>query len=158
MRQAFFGLLAFIPVAALAQVATDNMTVRITIQAECLVSASEELDFGTVGVLTADVDAMANLQVTCTESTPYDIGLGAGLGAAADTTTRQMTAAGNTINYRLFRDAARSQNWGDTIDTDTLKATGTGAAQTFPVYGRVLAQTTPAPGSYVDTVLVTVTY
>jgi spore coat protein U-like protein len=48
--------------------------------------------------------------------------------------------------------------WGITIGTDTVSATGNGAAQTHTVYGRVPAQTTPAPATYSDTVTVTVTY
>jgi spore coat protein U-like protein len=39
-----------------------------------------------------------------------------------------------------------------------VSATGNGADQTFTIYGRVPAQTTPAPGTYTDTVTVTVTY
>ncbi|MCE3520182.1 spore coat protein U domain-containing protein, partial [Escherichia coli] len=35
---------------------------------------------------------------------------------------------------------------------------GSGAAQPYTVYGRVPVQTTPAPGTYTDTITVTVTY
>ena len=37
-------------------------------------------------------------------------------------------------------------------------ATGSGVSQSFTVYGRVPAQSTPAAGSYTDTIKVTVTY
>jgi spore coat protein U domain-containing protein, fimbrial subunit CupE1/2/3/6 len=37
-------------------------------------------------------------------------------------------------------------------------ATGNGASQNYTVYGRVWTQTTPEPGSYADTITVTVTY
>jgi len=47
---------------------------------------------------------------------------------------------------------------GNTVSTDTVAATGNGASQSYTVYGRVPAQTTPAPGTYTDTVTVTVTY
>jgi len=36
--------------------------------------------------------------------------------------------------------------------------TGTGTAQTIPVYGDVPGQTTPAAGTYRDTVTATITY
>jgi spore coat protein U-like protein len=62
------------------------------------------------------------------------------------------------VNYRLYRDAGRTQNWGNSIGTDTLAGTGNGAAQAITVYGRVPAQSTPAAGTYTDTVAVTVTY
>jgi spore coat protein U-like protein len=48
--------------------------------------------------------------------------------------------------------------WGNTVGTDTVAATGSGAAQSYTVYGRITAQTTPAPGTYTDTITVTVTY
>jgi spore coat protein U-like protein len=51
-----------------------------------------------------------------------------------------------------------TQNWGQTIGTDTVAATGNGAAQPFTVFGQVPAQTTPSPGLYTDTITVTVTY
>ena len=48
--------------------------------------------------------------------------------------------------------------WGNTVGTDTQAATGTGAAQTYTIYGRIPPQTTPAPATYSDTITVTVTY
>ncbi|WP_410254138.1 Csu type fimbrial protein [Paracoccus aminovorans] len=158
IRPALAGFAFLLPLTAHAQTATDNFDVRITIAEECQIISAETLDFGNAGVLTSDVDATATLQVACTNSTPYDIGLDEGTGSGATITTRQMTAAGATIGYQLFRDSGRTTNWGDTVGTDTLASTGTGSAQAFTVYGRVLAQTTPAPGTYTDTVTVTVTY
>ncbi|WP_372803889.1 spore coat protein U domain-containing protein [Paracoccus seriniphilus] len=35
---------------------------------------------------------------------------------------------------------------------------GSGSVQSFTVHGRVPAQTTPPPGDYFDTVVVTITY
>ena len=109
-------------------------------------------------MLCTDVDATATMEVTCTDTTPYDIGLNEGLGAGATTSVRQMTSGGETIAYALFQDAGRVTNWGNAVGADTQPATGTGDAQSFTVFGRVLAQATPAPGTYTDTVTVTVTY
>ena len=69
-----------------------------------------------------------------------------------------MTSGGATINYSLYNNSGRTTNWGNTIGTDTVSSTGTGASQSFTVYGRVPAQTTPAPATYSDTITVTVTY
>ncbi len=41
---------------ALAATATGNMNVRITIQAECKIVTATDLDFGTKGVIDANVD------------------------------------------------------------------------------------------------------
>ena len=37
-------------------------------------------------------------------------------------------------------------------------ATGNGALQSYTIYGRVPPQTTPKPGTYADTITLTVTY
>ncbi len=66
--------------------------------------------------------------------------------------------AGALINYGLFQNATFTTNFGNTVGTDTLAGTGNGVAQTVTVYGRVPAQTSPAPGSYADVVNVTVTF
>jgi spore coat protein U-like protein len=58
----------------------------------------------------------------------------------------------------LYRDSARSLTWGQTVGTDTAAGTGTGAAQTLTVYGRVAPQNTPAAGTYTSTVTATVTF
>ena len=71
---------------------------------------------------------------------------------------RKMTSGGNTVNYSLYSDSGRTTVWGNTVGTNTVAATGNGAAQSYTVYGRVTAQTTPAPATYTDTITVTVTY
>ncbi len=142
-----------------AATATGNLTVQIEIQAECEVTTTATVNFGAEGVLNSDVDAAGSISVQCTSGVSYDVGLGAGQGAGATTSDRKMTGpASATIDYGLFSDSARTTNWGDTISTDTVSGTGDGSVQVIDVYGRVPAQTTPAAGTYSDTVLVTVTY
>lgn len=158
-----FRVAAMIPLlglgAAQAQTATGAFDVTVTIQADCEVTSTQTLNFGSVGVLTSNVDQQANLQVTCTPGTDYDIGLDEGEGDGATTTIRKMTSAADaTVDYGLFQDAGRSGNWGDTVGTDTVGSTGTGSAQSFTVYGRIPPQATPAPGVYNDTITVTVTF
>jgi spore coat protein U-like protein len=144
---------------AMAAVATGNMTVRITIQAECKVQSASDLDFGTKGVLDVATDQTSTIGVQCTTGQTYNVGLSAGAGAGATTAIRQMTGPGAaTINYSLYRDTARTLLWGVTIGTDTTAGTGNGNVQNLTVYGRVPAQTTPAAGIYTDTVAITVTY
>lgn len=139
---------------------TSTFQVRIAITATCIFStgAASDLDFGTQGVLAANVDQTSTIMVQCTNTTPYDIGLNGG-SVASSVTARQMSGpASARINYNLYRDAGRTANWGNTVGTDTLSAVATGAPVSHTVYGRVPAQTTPAAGSYADTVTVTVTY
>jgi spore coat protein U-like protein len=74
-------------------------------------------------------------------------------------TARKMSKGAETVTYGLYKDTNRSQPWGDaTTPGSTVAGTGTGAAQVLTVYGRVPPQTTPTPGTYTDTVVVTLTY
>ena len=141
-----------------AATATTTMTVQMTITATCLVNSASALNFGTQGVLATNVDQTSTVQVTCTNTTPYNIGLNAGTGAGATVATRKMTSGANTVNYTLYRNSTRTTLWGNTVGTDTVAATGNGAAQSYTVYGRVPPQAAPAPGTYTDTITVTVTY
>jgi spore coat protein U-like protein len=153
------SLLAAAAPALAVTTVTSTFTVQITITASCVINSASTLNFGgSQGVLAANVDQTATIQVQCTNTTPYNIGLDAGTSPSATVTTRKMVNGGNTVSYAIYRDAARTLNWGNTVGTDTVTGTGSGAAQSITVYGRVPAQTTPAPAVYSDTVTVTVTY
>jgi spore coat protein U-like protein len=152
------GLVLLGTAAAFAATATSNLTVRIVINAQCLAATASTLDFGTTGVLSANVDVTSTIQVTCTNTTPYNIGLNAGTGTGATVSNRLMMSGATTISYAMYSNAGRTTNWGNTVGTDTVAGTGNGAAQGYTVYGRVPPQTTPAPGTYTDTITVTVTY
>jgi len=69
-----------------------------------------------------------------------------------------MSFSSANLTYGLYRDAARTLPWGSTVGTNTTSGTGTGVTQTQTVYGRAAAQTTPPPGTYSDSVVVTVGY
>jgi spore coat protein U-like protein len=141
-----------------AATATASFKVQITLIASCVINSTATLNFGNSGVLAANVDGTTTLQVQCTNGTPYNIGLNAGTGSGATVAVRKMTHGASTINYSLYSDNGRTTVWGNTVGTNTVTATGSGAAQTYTVYGRVPLQTTPAPASYSDTITVTVTY
>jgi spore coat protein U-like protein len=144
-----------------AYAATTQSTfgVDVTIVAQCLINSASTLSFGgSQGVLIANVDQTSTIIVQCTDTTTYDIGLDEGTGTGASVATRKLTGSGGTINYRLYSNAGRTTVWGKTVSTDTVSATGNGAAQSYTVYGRIPAQTTPAPATYSDTITITVTY
>src|ERR1044072_493525 len=125
-----------------AATSTTTMTVQMTITATCTINSASTLNFGTQGVLSANVDQTSTIQVTCTNTTPYNIGLNAGTGAGATVATRKMTSGGATINYTLYSDSGRTTVWGNTVGTDTVAATGSGSAQSHTRYGRLTAQAT----------------
>lgn len=136
---------------------TAPFTVTATIVSNCTVSATT-LDFGATGLLSANIDSANSVTVTCTAQTPYTISLDGGTSGASDPTQRKMSKGADSVTYGLYRDAARTLPWGSTIGVDTLTGIGTGLSQSHTVYGRVPPQTTPGPGTYTDTIVVTVTY
>jgi len=150
---------SLIPTIVNAQTVSTQFTVQITISGGCLLNSATNMDFGTHGVLATNNDATSVITVQCTNTTPFNIGLNAGTGASATVTNRLMTGTGGaTVAYSLYQTAARDTVWGNTVGTNTVSGTGTGAAQQYTVYGRVLPQNTPAPGVYTDTVTATITY
>ena len=135
-----------------------NFDVSIKIVANCSIAASP-LDFGqSQGVLSSGVSANSTISVTCSNSTPYNVGLNAGTGVGSSGTTRTMSGTGAntaTIAFNLFQTLGATQ-WGNTQGTNTQGGTGTGSAQTLTVYGQVPAQATPAPDTYKSTITATV--
>lgn len=139
---------------------TATFNVSLTLQANCTISANA-LAFGTNGVLTTALNQQSALAVTCTNTTPYNVGLDAGNVSGSTVTSRLMagTSAGNTtttIAFQLYQDSARTVPWGTTQGTNTVGGTGSGGAQSISVYGQVPAQATPKPDTYQTTVTATV--
>nr|WP_276583969.1 spore coat U domain-containing protein [Pseudomonas sp. RIT-PI-AD] len=93
----------------------------------------------------------------CSTGTNYSVAIDSGLNASG--TQRRMSNGGAYISYNLYQDTARTVPWGNGSNGGSvLSGTGSGAAQEVVVYGRVPVQATPAAGTYLDTVQVTVTW
>jgi spore coat protein U-like protein len=140
----------------LPSTATTTFNVTATVPTTCTVAANN-LDFGTAGLLTSNTDATTTVAPDCTNGTPYNIGLDKGQNGSS-VTSRQMKLGSALINYSLYSNSGRTTNWGNSVGTDTVSGTGTGTAQSLNVYGRIPPQTTPSPGTYNDTIVVTLTY
>ena len=156
----FWGLnllsCAGITIGFAAQPAT--FTFSATLVADCQATSSA-VEFGGVGVLSANKDGQGGLGVTCTAGTNYSVGLDNGL-TGTGPTARKMKKGAETVTYGLYKNSARDQPWGDLAAGAGFVASGTGvgSAQPFIVYGRAPPQSTPSPGAYADTVVATVTY
>jgi spore coat protein U-like protein len=148
---------ALVAVPAVAGTATTTLGVSLTINAGCTVS-STPIAFPAQGVISAAVSQTGSLAVTCTNTTPYTVGLDQGAGSGATTTNRLMTGpASATVAYGLYSDSGHTANWGNASGS-WVAGTGNGNAQTLTVHGAISPQTTPAPGAYADTINVTVTF
>ena len=134
---------------------TTVFSVSVTVAKDCGVTATN-LAFGNyTGAL---VDATSTISVTCTNTTTYSVGLSAGLATGATVTTRKMQNGVALLNYGLFSNSGYSTNWGNTVGTNTVAGTGNGVVQPLTVYGQIPAGQHPTPGSYTDTITVSVTY
>lgn len=120
----------------------------------CTIGASA-LAFPVTGVLNRNITAQGQLTVTCTAQTPNSVALSTGNNPIAGV-RRMISPAGAAISYGLFSDSQYAKPWGSA--SLALPGTGTGNSQLITVYGRVPPQTTPAPGTYTDTVIATITY
>ncbi len=137
-------------VAPFTVTATNNKTCRVT---------AGDLNFGAITgfAIGADIDVNATATVTCTNATAYRVLLSNGV-TGTGPTSRKMTNGANSVTYGIYRNAARTQAWGNTSGVNSLAGTGTGLSQTITMYGRVPVQTVPPPGVYSDTIVMTIEY
>ena len=149
------------PVAA--GTAGTTFQVNATVVSACMVSGSLLNFGGAIDALSSAVplDASSTLTVQCTNTTPYSVALSAGqnAGGATNFSSRTMKNGSHTLGYQLYTDSARATVWGDgTLGSSTVTGTGTGSNQSLTIYGRVPTLSGAVPGTYSDTVTVTISY
>ncbi len=147
---------------ALGTTATTTFQVTANVNAQCNVSAND-LAFGDVDPLGSNVDQTTTITVKCTKNSPYTVGLNAGTTTGATIAARLMANGADTMSYNLYKEAARSNIWGNSAASPSWVSgtgAGMGTAQVLTVYGRVPSgQTNLAVGGYTEpTITVTVTY
>lgn len=157
---ALAGLGACIALPAQAQQTTANFQVSLAVEAACTVTANP-LDFGSAGIIAADIAGQTTLTVACTSNTPIQVGLSGGASATPNT-ARHLTNGTNTVNYQLYQtdpSAGAATVWGNTQGTNTQSVTTDAAGESqLTVYGRVPAGQNVTPGSYTDNITATVWY
>ena len=87
-------------------------------------------------------------------------------GSSGDPSNRLMQAGTGQLGYNIFQNAARTTIWGDGTAGTTPVSGGMGGGFGFGnrrwyfhrVYGRSYAAQDPAPGSYVDSPIVTIEF
>ena len=144
---------------AWALTATTTFNVTGSVVGVCMVSVSN-LSFGATipAIITSNIDVSVNMSVTCASGTAYSVALSAGGGSGASFATRKLTSGANTMDYTLYTESGRTTVWGDgSGGSQIIQGTGTGVAQSIPVYGRIAPQSV-AVGAYTDTITVTMTY
>ena len=134
---------------------TTSFTLTVLITGSCTISANA-LAFG--NYTGAVLNGTTSMAVTCTNNIPYTVGLNAGTATGATVTNRMMTGPnGSLLKYSLFSNSGRTTNWGNSSGS-WVSGTGTGSAQTLTVYGQIPASQNTMSGTYMDTIIATVTY
>jgi spore coat protein U-like protein len=128
---------------------TSTLTVSAYVDASCAFGAVTNLDFGAYDDL-ANSDATAAFDTSCSAGVPYTVDVGTG--GSGNKTGRTLTGTGGTLNYGMFTDAGR------TVNADVISVP-LGGAVTTTLYGRIPSgQAAAGPGSYSDSVTLTIYY
>ncbi|MEM9628972.1 MAG: spore coat U domain-containing protein [Pseudomonadota bacterium] len=132
--------------------ATDTLTVLASVGGECTVTGAT-LDFGSYAGSEVDVDVP--IAFSC--NAPTNIAISMDGGSTGDPSNRQMFNEGFTsqILYQLFQDSARTQLWGVFPEDSADFVSATTGNPT--VFGRIQGGQSPLPGSYSDSVTITLT-
>nr|WP_205746479.1 spore coat protein U domain-containing protein [Dyella soli] len=157
LNVAFYALIA--PTCGTLTISngTFPFTASATVVSNCLISATN-VSFGTAASLRSNLSAKGTVSARCTNGGAYRISLNGGSSGNVAARTMRKTG-GSAVSYQLYLDSALTTPWGDgTSGTSRATGTGTGLAQSLSVYGRVPAQTAPAPGSYSDTIIATIEF
>jgi len=117
----------------------------------------------------AALDSNGNIQVTCTllsgGTTTVSPQVRLSMGSSSTFTPRTMISGTQKLNYNIYFSNAYSQIWGDGtggtfygVATLTLTTFGPTQQATGVLYGQIPAGQDVGAGSYLDTIVVTVTY
>ena len=158
---------AFVGVAA-ADTTTSSFKVNLTVTKNCRVkTAPIDINLGSVAAGEAVTAGSTVINVNCSKSTPFTVGLTPV--NASTTGAGTMTGPGpgtETIPYQLHQTTAAGANWGNVTGTGANVMSGTGSGmgsgqlKPFTAFATVALTATDdvTVGAYTDTVTVTVTY
>jgi spore coat protein U-like protein len=143
-----------IRVAFLAGLALFVLAPRAAHAQACSGLAATTINFGNYDVYdTADTVQVGTITYSCRTVAPRVELSASANGAYRPRQMGELFAFGNTLNYDLYFDAARTIVWGTGADARTLPKTQNGSTT---VYGRIFAGQDVDAGFYLD--LITVTF
>jgi spore coat protein U-like protein len=139
---------------------TASFQVTANVAANCTITA-QPLAFGSYDPLQVHaataLDAQSDVTITCTRGSASTVGLG--LGANAAGAVRRMINGTQFLTYELYKEAARTNIWGDAgAGLVNPGAAPSIAPRALTVYGRIPAGQDVGTGPYTDTVIASVTF
>jgi len=141
---------------------TATFVVSVIVDNDCLLTTASGLDFGHAELRQSSPSSVqivpsaqvTHLSVSCSKNTQFTISLDRG--STPGSTVEHRVAAGSKpgnadrLQYQLYLDSQYTTVWGDGSSgaNGNVSGVGTGTAQTFTVYGRILPQDRPNADSY----------
>jgi spore coat protein U domain-containing protein, fimbrial subunit CupE1/2/3/6 len=153
-------VLAAVAASARAGSVTATLGVSADVVENCRVS-TRDLSFGVYDPLGSnagsDLDASTSLTVVCTKGASVRVVLGTG--EAQRGHVRQLSGAGQFLDYQLYRDSVRTQVWstGD-LAVQIPSAGGAHAPNILTIYGRIPAGQNILAGTFTDRVTASVEF
>lgn len=139
-------------IGAMAATSTATFNVTATAASNCRITGTTNVAFGDYDPTNATpADAMGNMTFRCTKGTTYWLYI---------TGTRSMssTPAGETLNFELYTDAARTASF-PLVKTGAGTSSANNAAQIQNIYGRIPAEQDVTAGrTFLQTLTATVEY
>jgi len=148
----------------LAYGASKSLTVSATVNNACSLSSSGgTLAFGTYDAMGANAGTpltqSASIQLQCTNGTTARVLLDQGQNPSAASTDalplRNLTNGAAKLTYQLYTTSGRTNVWDNTIGV-SQSVGGTG--QPLNIYGNIPPGQNVPPGTYTDTVIISVNY
>jgi spore coat protein U-like protein len=143
--------------------APASLGVGAAIDVQCSLITSSLLFGSYVPTNPSPHDVAANITLDCQNgggnvvlAIQINQGVQPAPGSTANNPIRRMSnGTGGRLRYNVYRDAARTQVWGDTLTSAFYPGNGP-FPMTIPMYGRIPASQLQAAGSYTDMLTATV--
>lgn len=142
----------------------QTVSVSLTVSNDCQIT-TPNISFGSAPVVAGFSTVNQSLSLSCTKGSAYTVGLNDGQNALGGR-RRMKSAAGNYLAYDIFKSGGTTR-WGSvsaarraSSDADVNPGNGSGiGAQVFNYNARIYTdQPTPPAGSYLDNVVLDVTF
>lgn len=143
---------------------SSTITVTLTVTQDCTITAPT-LSFGTAALVSSLDPVSQTITIRCTKGSSYSVGIDNGAHYASG--NRRMTNGTNGIAYDIYFPVGSANRWGtitaerrSSAQATTGAGTYTGSTdQTFTYRAQIISgQSTPPAGTYIDTLMVDITF
>lgn len=143
---------------------STSLTVNMTVENDCTITAPN-ISFGSASVISSFATVTGQtINLACTKGSAYTVGLDDGQHAVGVGGRRRMISGSNYLAYDIFKSAGTTR-WGSvstarraSADAEVNPGNGLGTgSQVFNYNAKIYTdQSTPAAGTYLDTVVLDV--